>query len=136
MPLPPYYTMLVSIMPGAGGTAFERFLSLCEVDCYSKWYGHTLAYLENYKLFLQSQGTKALILTDFVQEVTKKFWSLINSDLPLIALVRDPILVLKHLVNHTRPIEQNPLAKEFDLTCSYASIKPQIAYHCSNNKPN
>lgn len=136
LPLPPYYTMLISIMPGAGGTAFERFLSLCEVDCYSKWYGHTLAYLENYKLFLQSKGAKALILTDFVREDTKKFWSLINSDLPLIALVRDPILVLKCLVNHTRPIEQNPLAKEFDLTCSYASIKPQIAYHCSNNKPN
>lgn len=44
--------------------------------------------------------------------------------------------MLKHLVNHTRPIEQKSIVKRFNLTCDYEEIMPHIAYHCSGEKPN
>ena len=88
LPLPPFYSLLFSVLPGAGGSAFYKFLKLCGVDCYSKWYGHHLAYLENYQIFSQSQNYKALFVTDFINPHAKKFWSLIDKKIPMIYFSR------------------------------------------------
>lgn len=88
LPLPPFYSLLFSVLPGAGGSAFYKFLKLCGVDCYSKWYGHHLAYLENYQIFSQSQNYKALFVTDFINPNAKKFWSLIDKKIPMIYFSR------------------------------------------------
>ena len=136
IPLPPSYEITFCITAGAGGSAFVKVLSLCDVSCHGSWYGHIIAYLENYKILCQSPSYKALIVTDFKGQETEKFWSLVTKRVPLLCLVRDLILGIRHLVNHTRPIEQKPLVKRFNLSCDVAEIMPEVAYHCSGGKPN
>ena len=57
--------------------------------------------------------------------------------MPIFYIARDPISILKHIVNYTRYVGRfkdfSPLMKRFNLTCDITKLFPTLIYQYSDD---
>ncbi|EOV6235686.1 DUF2972 domain-containing protein, partial [Campylobacter upsaliensis] len=127
LPLPRRYEFAYTLMHGAGGSSFYWFMKSLKVECANSWVGDDKAYYkENYKALTQLKNDFFIWIIHYVFFHYKKSLQLLSSNFPLLILVRDPISVFKHLINHQSGSSRKK--NVFDLNDDYALLIPDILY--------
>ncbi|EAL3918561.1 DUF2972 domain-containing protein [Campylobacter upsaliensis] len=127
LPLPRRYEFAYTLMHGAGGSSFYWFMKSLKVECANSWVGDDKAYYkENYKALTQLKNDFFIWIIHYAFFHYKKSLQLLSSNFPLLILVRDPISVFKHLINHQSGSSRKK--NVFDLNDDYALLIPDILY--------
>ncbi|ECK6872916.1 DUF2972 domain-containing protein, partial [Campylobacter upsaliensis] len=127
LPLPRRYEFAYTLMHGAGGSGFYWFMKSLKVECANSWVGDDKAYYkENYKALTQLKNDFFIWIIHYAFFHYKKSLQLLSSNFPLLILVRDPISVFKHLINHQSGSSRKK--NVFDLNDDYALLIPDILY--------
>ncbi|EMQ4847677.1 DUF2972 domain-containing protein, partial [Campylobacter upsaliensis] len=127
LPLPRRYKFAYTLMHGAGGSSFYWFMKSLKVECANSWVGDDKAYYkENYKALTQLKNDFFIWIIHYAFFHYKKSLQLLSSNFPLLILVRDPISVFKHLINHQSGSSRKK--NVFDLNDDYALLIPDILY--------
>ncbi|MBK1973997.1 capsular biosynthesis protein, partial [Campylobacter sp. TTU-622] len=105
LPLPDNYEFVFLLIHGAGTTAMTRYLRLCNVKLNRHWGNPLFQYLDSYRMLVSNLKTyNAIILAGCLNKhdfnFGIKFYNLIQKKIPAICVVRDPISILRPIVNH------------------------------------
>ena len=127
--LPRKQKFTLAIEHGAGGTTFGIFMNRLGLKICSGWCGDKQFYTRIYEISLHhSQSMIYPVPYDYFH--AKKTLALIaNEDKPFVILVRDPISVYKHLVNHFAGRHRE--FDSFSLDDAYEKILPDLTYRHS-----
>ncbi|MBS4331579.1 DUF2972 domain-containing protein, partial [Campylobacter vulpis] len=127
LPLPRKYNFAYTLMHGAGGSSFYWFMRSLKVKCANSWIGDDREYYkENYTLLRHSKGDFWIWIIHYAFFHYKKTLQLLDPNAPLLILVRDPISVWKHLINHQSGSSRTK--NVFSLDDDYALLIPDILY--------
>ncbi|MFY0746338.1 DUF2972 domain-containing protein, partial [Campylobacter sp. LH-2024] len=123
-----YEFVFLSIF-GAGSDAMDKFLRGCKISMNARINNNYNRYLDSYKLLTNSKNYNVLVLSGHkVINDTDKLFFLITKKIPYLCVVRDPISLLKPLVNHHQNNDQ--IIRKISLDFDYKSyIKSAILYH-------
>ncbi|HEB7554612.1 TPA: DUF2972 domain-containing protein, partial [Campylobacter coli] len=105
LPLPDNYEFVFLLIHGAGTTAMTRYLRLCNININRHWGDPLFQYLDSYRILISNpKAYNAIILAGRLNkhnfDFGIKFYNLIQKKVPAICIVRDPISVLRPIVNH------------------------------------
>ncbi|ECO6945918.1 DUF2972 domain-containing protein, partial [Campylobacter jejuni] len=145
LPLPDNYEFVFLLVHGAGTTAMTRYLRLCDINVNRHWGDPLFQYIDSYRMLVNSKAYNAIILAGCLNKYSInfgiKFYNLIQKKIPAICVMRDPISVLRPIVNHygnlKHPkdkicnyidIDNYPIEKIFNIQVPYA-------YPDENGKP-
>ncbi|MBT0858590.1 capsular biosynthesis protein, partial [Campylobacter coli] len=138
LPLPDNYEFVFLLVHGAGTTAMTRYLRLCNINVNRHWGDPLFQYLDSYRILVSNpKAYNAIILGGCLNkhnfDFGIKFYNLIQKKIPAICIVRDPISVLRPIVNHygnlKHPkdkicnhinIDNHPVEKIFQIQVPYA----------------
>ncbi|WP_285817512.1 DUF2972 domain-containing protein [Helicobacter rodentium] len=101
LPLPRGYGFIFCLLHGAGTTAMTHYLRLCGIALNRHWGNGDYQYMEAYKLLLKSNKISGVIVSssDF-NHTRDKMIKLVDKQCPILSVFRDPISVLKPVINH------------------------------------
>ncbi|EOH2145471.1 capsular biosynthesis protein, partial [Campylobacter jejuni] len=92
------------LVHGAGTTAMTRYLRLCDINVNRHWGDPLFQYIDSYRMLVNSKAYNAIILAGCLNKYSFnfgiKFYNLIQKKIPAICVMRDPISVLRPIVNH------------------------------------
>ncbi|MFB1645258.1 DUF2972 domain-containing protein, partial [Campylobacter molothri] len=104
LPLPDNYEFVFLLIHGAGTTAMTRYLRLCNISLNRHWGDPVFQYLDSYRMLIKKSNYNVIILAGCLSKANFnlgiKFYNLIQKKIPAICVVRDPISVLRPIVNH------------------------------------
>ncbi|EIA3836785.1 DUF2972 domain-containing protein, partial [Campylobacter jejuni] len=136
LPLPDNYEFVFLNIFGAGSDAMDKFLRGCGISMNARVNNNYNRYLDSYKLLINSKNYNVLVLSGHkISSDTDKLFFLIIKKVPYLCIVRDPISLLKPLVNHH---QSNPnIIRRITLNFDYENyIKNVILYHQTSKKNN
>ncbi|MCW1555347.1 sugar transferase, partial [Campylobacter jejuni] len=134
LPLPDNYEFVFLNIFGAGSDAMDKFLRGCGISMNARVNNNYNRYLDSYKLLINSKNYNVLVLSGHkISSDTDKLFFLIIKKVPYLCIVRDPISLLKPLVNHH---QSNPnIIRRITLNFDYENyIKNVILYHQTSKK--
>ena len=134
LPLPDRYEFVFLLIHGAGTSAMTYYLKLCGINS-NRHYGDPIyQFIDSYNTLLNN-GYNIVTLAgrDYNKKNDiNKFYSLIQKRCPAICVVRDPISVLKPMINHFGILDKtqikdnvkifSPLKELFDIKISYCNM--------------
>ncbi|WP_126267838.1 DUF2972 domain-containing protein, partial [Campylobacter jejuni] len=129
LPLPDNYEFVFLSIFGAGSDAMDKFLRGCKISMNARVNNNYNRYLDSYKLLTNSKNYNVLVLSGHkVINDTDKLFCLIAKKIPYLCVVRDPISLLKPLVNHHQ--NNNQIIRKIALDFDYKNyIESAILYH-------
>ncbi|MGH2267814.1 DUF2972 domain-containing protein [Campylobacter taeniopygiae] len=129
LPLPDNYEFVFLSIFGAGSAAMDNFLRGCKISINARLNNNYNRYLDSYKLLINSKNYNVLALSGYkFASDTDKLFFLITKKIPYLCIVRDPISLLKPLVNHHQ--DNNQIIRKITLDFDYENyIKSAILYH-------
>ncbi|ECL1867813.1 DUF2972 domain-containing protein [Campylobacter jejuni] len=118
LPLPDNYNFIFLVIHGAGTTAMTYYLRLCSIEM-NRHYGDPIyQYLDSYKRLLIKTSYNVLVLAgrDYgMKKEIKKFYSLIAKEVPALCVLRDPISILKPIVNHFGVFDSKQIKDDIEI---------------------
>ncbi|TXE88341.1 DUF2972 domain-containing protein [Campylobacter volucris] len=143
LPLPENYGFVFLVIHGAGTSAATYYFRLCQVTL-NRHYGDPLyQFLDSYKMLVNNKNTfNAIILAgrDYGhKKEIAKFYSLIQKIVPAVCFIRDPISVLKPILNHFGRLDFSIIKKEIPVFFPYdklLNIKIDYCYKDKDGNPN